>query len=227
LRGWPKPLTLKRWAAEMRAIFKGLLLFATASGVAILGAAAIWVYPDVSSLRATFTASANSTYPLHVARAFLAAEDPYFLDDYPRRQRGAATLVQQMVKSEILPSRGIGWQLKEVLVAAVIERTVPKSQVVAAYLDNVYLGSARGKRLYGVPIGSRAYFGREPKQLTLAEAATLAGIVRSPHSYSPIEYPERAASRRQDILAKMRALKFITDAEFASAINRPATAPPN
>jgi membrane peptidoglycan carboxypeptidase len=200
-------------------VLRGCLSLATACAITIGCATTIWLYPDVSSLHAKFAASANSTYPQHVVRAFLAAEDPHYLEDSPRRQLGAATLVQQLVKAEIPRRLGLSGQLKEMLVAVVIERTVPKSQVVTAYLDNVYLGSVRGKILYGVPIAARGYFGRESRDLSLDEAAMLAGMVRSPRAYSPIEHPERAASRQRDILEKMHALKFITDAELASAIH--------
>ena len=208
----------------MRAVCKSLVTVGIL-GAAILGATTIWIYPDVSSLRATIAASVNSTYPPHVVRAFLEAEDPHFLDS-GRRQVGAATLIQQMVKSQTPPSRRISRQIKEIVVAAVIARTVRKSQVVNAYLDTVYLGSALGKSLYGVPIAARAYFGKQPRALTIGEAAMLAGIVRSPRAYSPIEHPEKAASRREDILAKMLTLNFITQKEFA-AVHQPATAPPN
>jgi membrane peptidoglycan carboxypeptidase len=209
----------------MRAVVKRLILLAIAGIVAILAAAAIWVYPDLSSMRAVVAASANSRYPRHVVRAFLAAEDPHFLENPARRQIGAASLVQQLVKEKnALPGRGISRQIKEVVIAAVIESTVPKTEIVAAYMDNIYLGSVRGKNMYGVPVGARAYFGREPEELTLAEAAILAGIVRSPRYYSPVDHPERAATRGREILDKMLALKFITDAEYASAIQAPETA---
>lgn len=211
----------------MRSVFRTLLLIAITCAGAILAAVACWIFPEVSSLRATCAASANSVYPAHVVRAFLAAEDPEFLEMSRRRHTGASTLVNQMVKMEVMPARAISRMTKEVLVAAVIERTVPKSQVVSAYLDHVYLGSVGGKNLYGVPVAARAYFGRAPTKLTLAEAAMLAGIVRSPRHYSPIEHPEMAATQQQFVLERMRALKFISDADFASAMQRSPTTAPN
>jgi membrane peptidoglycan carboxypeptidase len=213
--------------SRFKRLFKGLLIFAIACAVAILGAVGCWIYPDVSSLRAICAASANSVYPAHVVHALVAAEDPQFLENSHRRYTGASTLVEQLVKFQSVPTRQITWLIKQMLVATVIERTTPRSQIVSAYLDHVYLGSVGGKHLYGVPAGARAYFGRAPRELTLAQAAMLAGIIRSPHQYSPIEHPEKAAERQQVVLEKMRALKFITEADFDTAIRRSATAERN
>jgi len=89
----------------MRSVFRVLLLITITCAGAILAAAACWIYPDVSSLRATCAASANSVYPPHVVRALLAAEDPEFLEKSRGRYTGASTLVDQMVKMEIRPAR--------------------------------------------------------------------------------------------------------------------------
>ena len=210
----------------MRTAAKTFLLLVVVVAAATLTALAIWILPEVSSLRATFAASASSTYPPHVILAFLATEDPHFLEKHDRRM-GAATLVQQMVKGEVAPSRQISRVIKEVVVAAVIDRTVPESQIISGYLDHVYLGSVGGRLLYGVPIGSRTYFHRDSSKLTLAQAAMLAGIVRSPRAYSPIEHAERAAARQQVVLDKMRALKFVTEAEYGSALREAGLAAPN
>jgi membrane peptidoglycan carboxypeptidase len=207
----------------MRTALKVVLLVAVAGMVALIGAIAIWIYPEMSSLRGMFAASANSVYPPHIVQAFLAVEDPQFLDTEHSRHFGSATLVQQIVKWETFPIRGISRQFKEVIVAAVIERTIPKPQVVGAYLDHIYLGSVDGKALHGVPAAAHFYFGHSPDRLTLAEAAMLAGMVRSPFYYSPTLHPERAAARQQVVLARMRALQLISESEFADAMRATAT----
>jgi penicillin-binding protein 1A len=75
--------------------------------------------------------------------------------------------------------------------------------------------------LYGLTAGARGYFSKSPGDLSVAEAATLAGIVRSPYRYSPLENPVPALERRNLVLEQMRAFKFITDKEFAAAVRAP------
>ncbi|HKV06660.1 MAG TPA: penicillin-binding transpeptidase domain-containing protein, partial [Thermoanaerobaculia bacterium] len=107
-----------------------------------------------------------------------------------------------------------------------LEIRYTKAEILEAYLNEIYLGGAGGVSLLGVGAASRAYFGKDASQLDLSEAATLAGIIRSPANYSPLTHPERAKERRDLVLQRLAKLKRIEPERIEQALRQPLTVAP-
>ncbi len=132
--------------------------------------------------------------------------------------QGGSTITQQLARLVFLTQdRTYSRKIKELRIAQKIETTLPKDQILERYLNLIYLGSGA----YGVADASHAYFSKSPDKLTPAEAATLAGIVPAPSRYSPLENPEIATDRRNQVLTKMAEVGFISPAEADGAIAQP------
>lgn len=148
-----------------------------------------------------------------------------------RVAEGGSTITQQLVKSRLLnPERTLARKLNEALLSTALEWRYTKDQILEAYLNEIYLGQSGGSAVRGVGAASRAYFGKEVHQLTLPEAALLAGMIRGPNSYSPATNPERARERRDVVLTRMRDLGKISEADYRRARKEPMrarTAPAN
>jgi penicillin-binding protein 1B len=173
--------------------------------------------------------------PRHLVQAVLAVEDHRFYEHRGvdlravgravwmnlRRgelTQGGSTLTQQLVKNLVLtPKRTWGRKVREAALALAIERRYSKDEILAAYLNGIYLGQHRGYAVYGVGAAARSFFGKEVDRLTLGEAATLAGIIRAPNTYSPVQYPERARERRNMALRRMRDVGRLDERGFAQA----------
>lgn len=137
---------------------------------------------------------------------------------------GGSTLTQQLVKNLYLnPERT--WRRKgvEALMAVLLEARYSKNDILEAYLNEIYLGQNGSVQIIGVEQASLVYFGKHVTYLTLPEAATLAGIIRSPNVLSPLKYPERAKPRRDTVLRLMRDQGRISEAEYDAAIASPLT----
>jgi penicillin-binding protein 1B len=176
-----------------------------------------------------------SAVPRHVVQAVLAAEDHRFYDHlgvdvravlralWVNVRRGAltqggSTLTQQLVKNLVLtPQRTWSRKLREAALALALETRYTKDEILAAYLNGVYLGHHGGFAIYGVGAAARSFFGKDVERLTVAEAATLAGIIPAPNSYSPIQHPGRAREQRQLVLRRMRELDMLDDRQLAQA----------
>lgn len=162
--------------------------------------------------------------PEHAVRSVLAAEDDGFFH-HPgispsgvarafwanlrggEVQQGGSTITQQLVKNVYLSHRRtLGRKAKEALIAMGVEARFSKRRILEAYLNEIYWGSSGPANLIGIGAASQAYFGKHPSRLTLAEAATLAGMIRAPGDYSPVEHPEKAVERRNWVLARMAEL---------------------
>jgi penicillin-binding protein 1B len=142
-----------------------------------------------------------------------------------RVTEGGSTITQQLVKSRLLtPERTLSRKVHEALLSTALEWRYSKDQIFEAYLNEVYLGQSGGSAVRGVGAASRAYFGKEVHQLTLAEAALLAGMIRAPNSYSPASNPERSRERRDVVLARMRELEKISEADYRKARREPVVA---
>jgi penicillin-binding protein 1A len=114
--------------------------------------------------------------------------------------QGASTLTQQLARSLFLKSeKTMRRKLQEMLLALQIEKSFTKNEILTFYCNQVYMGHGR----YGVEAAARFYFGKPAKDMTLEEAALLAGLVQRPEAYSPIKAPERARSRRNHVLNRM------------------------
>jgi len=118
--------------------------------------------------------------------------------------QGGSTITQQLVKNLYLThERTLSRKIREAFLAVFVELRHSKRAILQAYLNEIYLGSSNGVNLIGVGAASRAYFGKDPNQLDLPEAATLAGMIQSPANYDPIRKPERAKARRNWVLDRM------------------------
>jgi len=139
-----------------------------------------------------------------------------------RVREGGSTITQQLVKVRLLtPHRTFFRKLREAWLAALIELRYSKERILEAYLNEIYLGQRGPIAIRGVGSASRAYFGKEVHQLTTAEAALIAAIIRGPNIYSPAVDPDRAREHRNVVLAQMRDLKMITSDEFERARRAP------
>ena len=140
-------------------------------------------------------------------------------------QQGGSTLTMQYVKNvlvneatnaeELEAARGQSpvRKLREVRYALALERRYSKPEILERYLNIVYFGAGA----YGVEAAAKRYFSKSASELTLAEAATLAGIVQQPTAFDPIRNPERSAKRRDIVLARMAELGYITKGQAAQA----------
>ena len=138
--------------------------------------------------------------------------------------QGGSTITQQLARLVYLTQdRTYARKIKELRLAQKIETTLPKDQILERYLNLIYLGSGA----YGVADASYAYFSKAPKDLTLGEAATLAGVVPAPSLYSPLENLEAATKRRNQVLNKMAEVGFITEQEAQTAIAEPLKVKPS
>ena len=188
----------------------------------------------------------NRTYvpieavPERVKQAFVSAEDQHFYD-HPgidllgiaravvsnlqragdnRRPEGASTITQQVAKNFLLNNE-LSYQrkLKEIVLALRIERAFTKDRILELYLNEIFLGN----RSYGVASAALNYFDKSLDELTVAEAAMLAGLPKAPSSYDPVDNPEAALQRRNYVLGRMLADGYITAAEADAARAEPIT----
>src|SRR6267142_3018770 len=182
--------------------------------------------------------------PLVLINAVLAAEDHRFFEHggvdargllraawtnlrAGRVMQGGSTITQQLVKNRLVGSRRTLFRkANEAWLATLVEWRYAKAQILEAYLNEVYLGQRNGRAIRGVGAASRGYFRKEIHQVTPAEAALLAGMVRGPNSYSPAVNPERARARRDVVLARMRELGSLSPADWQAAKAEPVRVPP-
>ncbi len=124
-----------------------------------------------------------------------------------RLSQGGSTLTQQLATSIYLTrQRTVSRKLQEMLLARELERRKSKEEILELYLNQVYYGSGA----YGVKAAARAYFGKKPADLTLAEAALVAGLPQRPSAYSPHENKQAAINRRDVVINRMAELGYIT-----------------
>ncbi len=141
-----------------------------------------------------------------------------------RFSQGASTLTQQLARTLFLsPERTLERKIKEALLAIEIEQKFSKDQILAMYANQMYFGHGR----YGVEAASRFFFGKAAAELTIPEAALLAGIVQLNDRQSPIRFPERALARRNYALTRMRDEGFISEDEYRAALAAPLGASPH
>ena len=131
-----------------------------------------------------------------------------------RRAEGGSTITQQLARQSFLTrDKTYRRKLKEAVLAARIEREFSKQQILELYLNKVYFGDG----FYGVEAASRGYFGKHASDVTVAEAALLAGLIQSPSSYAPTVNPDRAVARRNVVLGAMLSNDAITQAQYEQA----------
>jgi penicillin-binding protein 1A len=174
--------------------------------------------------------------PPYLPKAFIAIEDRRFYSHYGvdplgilraavanvlhrSVSQGGSTLTQQLAKNLFLTQeRTLQRKLQELELAFWLERKHSKSEILELYLNRVYFGSGA----YGVEAAAQRYFGKSAKNVTLTEAAMLAGLVKSPSRLAPNRNPEGAEKRAETVLAAMADAKFITRAQAQASIGHPA-----
>ena len=135
-----------------------------------------------------------------------------------KRAQGGSTITQQLARSLFLkPEKTIRRKLQEMVLALQIEKTFTKSEILEFYCNQVYMGHGR----YGVEAAANYYFAKPAKDMTLEEAALLAGLVQRPESYSPVRAPDRARSRRNLVFNRMVAEGKLTAEEAEQAREMP------
>lgn len=129
--------------------------------------------------------------------------------------QGASTITMQVARNFFLSNeKSWGRKLVEVLLAYRIEATLNKDQILEAYMNQIYLG----QRAYGFAAAANVYFGKELKDITLAQAAMLAGLPKAPSANNPIVNPKRAKIRQAHILKRMRDLHYIDATQYEAAL---------
>lgn len=135
---------------------------------------------------------------------------------------GGSTLTQQLVKNSFLtPEKSYTRKLREQIMSVVMERRLSKDQILELYLNDVYLGQRGSFAVHGMAEGARLFFGKDVTNLTLPEAATLAGIIQSPAVYSPSRNPVRARDRRNVVLGTMVEAGYVDQATATRAAEAP------
>jgi penicillin-binding protein 1B len=190
-----------------------------------------------------------ASVPQHVLNAVFAAEDRRFFEHagvdlwavgramWVNLRRGAvveggSTITQQLAKSLDVGQRSPGIQkLRSALLAVALELRYSKAEILETYLNTVYLGQYGPVTMYGLGAAAITYFQKDVAELDVAEAATLAGMIRGPNRYSPVQDPYRARARRNVVLRRMRDHSLVSRAAFDEAIGRSiagvqATPPP-
>jgi penicillin-binding protein 1A len=170
----------------------------------------------------------------HLVRAIVAVEDQRFYDHggfdvirvvgagvnnlvEGRIEQGGSTITQQLARMAFLtPDKAYRRKLQEVVLATRLEETFSKSEILELYLNKAYFGDG----LYGAEAASLGYFGKRAADLTIAEAALIAGLVKSPSNYAPTDNPERALARRNLVLRIMRDTGTIDPASYAAAVEQ-------
>ena len=178
-----------------------------------------------------------SRIPKRIIHAFVASEDQRFFThsgvDFmglvraawtnvtnlgSKRLVGGSTITQQVAKNFLLTSeKTLERKIKEFILAWRIEKNLSKEQILELYMNQIFLG----RRAYGVAAAAQAYFGKDLRDLTIAQAAFLAGLPQAPSRYDPEKAPKIALRRRNYVISRMRIDGYITAEAAAAAIKTP------
>ena len=161
----------------------------------------------------TLLAAEDSNFYLHEGVDFVAILSAA-LDNLRGVTRGGSTITSQVAKQSFVGDEiSVRRKVAEAVVAAELERRYTKDQILEYYINSIYWGSGA----YGIQSAAYEYFGKDIREITLDEAATLVVIIRSPAYYNPRKYPERVIERRNDVLNIMLKEGFIVDIQARSA----------
>lgn len=181
-----------------------------------------------------------SLFPEYLPNAFVAIEDKNFYShhgfDYKRIakaamkniasfsfKQGASTISQQLIKNTHLSSqKTITRKLKEYKLTRILEKRYSKEEILELYLNSIYFGHSA----FGIGEAARYYFDKHVEELSPAECATLAALVKSPNRYSPFRDAEKCLARRNLVLKLMREQGYLSDAEYQTAIGTPLPVSP-
>jgi penicillin-binding protein 1B len=141
--------------------------------------------------------------------------------------QGGSTITQQLVKNFFLtPERTIRRKVQEALLAVVLERRADKRDILELYLNEIYLGQLGSFSINGVGQAARIYFRKDVGNLSLPEAALLAGLIQSPNRFNPYRHPKAAIERRNQVLRAMREAGFVAGAGADGAMAQPLRVEP-
>ena len=183
----------------------------------------IWVpirgLPDII-IKAVTTAE-DDTFFEHHGVNYKATWDALVLDVQKRRfARGGSTITQQMIKNVFLSKeKTISRKLREYVLARKAEEILTKRQILEIYLNEVEWG----ENIYGIEAASRYYLDKHASELTIGEAALLAGMLPNPRYYNPFKRPDKARDRQERVLFNMQQAKLISQDEYAAALAEPLT----
>jgi penicillin-binding protein 1A len=176
--------------------------------------------------------------PQRLAQAVLASEDDRFyrhpgvdwqgllraawvLVKTGHKGQGGSTITMQVARNFFLGrEKTFLRKFNEIFLALKIERELSKDEILALYLNKIFLGH----RAYGVGAAASVYYGKSVDELSLAQAAMIAGLPQAPSASNPISSPERAVRRRNYVLGRMRELGFIDETAYREAVAAPVTA---
>ncbi|QTE82077.1 penicillin-binding protein 1A [Shewanella algae] len=176
--------------------------------------------------------------PKPLLQAFLATEDSRFYEHKGidpigvvraalvmlatgEKKQGASTITMQVARNFFLTrDKTIIRKVKEIFISIHIEQLLTKDEILELYVNRIYLG----QRAYGVGAAAQVYYGKEVKDLTLAEMAVIAGLPKAPSTLNPITSPSRALTRRNLVLNRMLEVGYITQSEYNEASAQPITA---
>jgi penicillin-binding protein 1B len=180
-----------------------------------------------------------SQIPPAFVDAILAAEDHRFYEHHgvdPVRiikaaivdltsghiRQGGSTLTQQLMKNFFLSNQRT-WKrkLKEALMAYIAEQKYSKDEILENYINDIYLGQRGSEGIYGVWEASQYYFSKDPRDLTIGEMATIAGMISSPNRLNPLRHPNAARQRRNEVLAAMLQDGYISKPAYDGAVSEP------
>jgi penicillin-binding protein 1B len=177
--------------------------------------------------------------PQHVIHAVLAAEDSRFFEHYgvdPRGilralltnlrhgsiRQGGSTITQQLAKNYFLtPDRKLTRKFQEIVLAFTMEWKYSKEDILEIYLNEIYLGQKGSVAINGIGEAAYFYFGKPVQELSLSEAATIAGLIKAPNKYSPYADKKSCRTRRNLILKAMQRKGWISDEVFQAQIKTP------
>jgi penicillin-binding protein 1B len=180
--------------------------------------------------------------PWHLIHAVLAVEDSRFYRHHGFDLRGVlralytnlrqgtvrqggSTITQQLAKNYFLtPERTLSRKLKELLMSLTIEAMYEKAEILEIYLNEIYLGHKGSVSINGVGEASHFYFGKPVGDLSLSEAATIAGLIKGPNHYSPYADADRCRDRRNVVLHAMHRNEWVSEEELQAAVGSPVKA---
>ncbi len=181
--------------------------------------------------------------PKHLVKAITVTEDRAFFEHYgvnfrgiaralwrryeseddssPLARQGGSSITQQLVKNLLLNNdKTLTRKATEAYMSVILETRLSKEEIFTLYANQIYLGQQNGISIYGVGEASNVYFGKDVSQLSLPEAAFIAGIIRSPNRYNPYKNLERVSERRNQVLDSMQEAKEISPEQLSEAKNQ-------
>lgn len=226
---WSRQVTGRAEAAGQRSALLGLLAFA----VFVIAAVAGFAWAADRQLRGGLLAQRAEAVqrpdwvplrelPAHVPLAFVVAVDPAFLYRGPLGESDdGRTLSRELARQVHRLHGGLRSEARALVMGPLLEARLTEDEVLELYLNRVYLGEDQGWPVYGVYHAAREYFGKPPQQLTLGEAATLAGLLLPPRIHEPRRAVGAVGIRRNELLRQMLRAGAITPAEYEAALQEP------